>query len=380
MPEHKDAFKEARQKDGILNVDADGETVPFLLRLKDVRKAAKDYKNFSSDHPLMVILHSEKDLRSVRQLPIEIDPPDQTDYRAIVEPLFKQPTESQYIENIETLIDQLVDEAIQKETVEIVHDFALPLQSHALTRLFRMPESEAEQWISWGIHVFYDHDGNVREGHYLQNYSQKKFEEAEQNPGDDFFSLLNQADFRGRKLTLEEKLGYASVALSGGRDTIIYTISSIIAHLGDHPEALEFLREDETRFKSATEEFVRYVSPLTMISRTCPHAAEVNGHEFKEKTRVGLCWPSANRDETVFENPDEIKLDRCPNPHIGFGFGAHNCLGAPHARLIIRSLLKSLCQKIDHIELIEAIPKMETEASYERQTGYESVTVKFIGK
>ncbi|MEM1084913.1 MAG: cytochrome P450 [Verrucomicrobiota bacterium] len=379
MPDHPDPFREARNKDGVLNVDCDGENVPLVLRLKDVRKTAKDWKTFSSDNPLMCVLHSEADVRGVRQLPLEIDPPDHTDFRALVQPLFNRPRDDQdYIADMEALIDGMVAEAIKEGEIEAVRGFVLPLQSRALTRLLKMPESEADVWISWGVHVFHDRDDDAGDGHLLEDYTGKQFRRAEENPGEDFFSYLNQVDFRGRKLSFEEKQGFANVTFAGGRDTIINTASSIFAYLGDHPEALDFLREDEARITTATEEFVRYVSPLTAITRKCPHAAKLAEQPVPEGSRIGICWPSANRDETVFEKPDEVVLDRQPNPHIGFGFGPHACLGAPHARLIFRSLLKSLCKQAERIELIEAEAKLEEESDFTRKVGYESVKVRLV--
>jgi cytochrome P450 len=89
-----------------------------------------------------------------------------------------------------------------------------------------------------------------------------------------------------------------------------------------------------------------------------------------------LCWPSANRDGSVFKNPNEVVLDRVPNPHIGFGYGIHNCLGAPQARLIIRSLLKALRDQVKRIEMVSFEPRVEKEESYTRQVGYDRVLVK----
>ncbi|MFT5131446.1 MAG: cytochrome P450, partial [Rhodothermales bacterium] len=126
-----------------------------------------------------------------------------------------------------------------------------------------------------------------------------------------------------------------------------------------------------------TEEFVRYVSPLTAIARTCPHATQVGGVDVPAGSRIGLCWPSANRDGQIFADPDEVILDRRPNPHVGFGFGVHNCLGAPHARLIIRALLQTLCDQVEQIELIASEPRLEVETDYTRKVGYESATVRF---
>jgi cytochrome P450 len=381
MPDHADPFREARLESGVLNVDCDGENVPMVLRLKDARKTAKDWKTFSSDNPLMCVLHSEAHVRGVRQLPLEIDPPQHTDYRSLVQPLFDRPkNDPDYIAGIEKLIEAMVAEALRAGEIEAVRDFALPLQSRALTHLLRMPEAEAEVWISWGVHVFHDRDDDAEDGHLLEAYTGSQFHRAQEEPGEDFFSYLNEVEFQGRKLSFEEKQGFANVTFAGGRDTIINTVASIFAYFGDHPEALAFLREDEQHIITATEEFVRYVSPLTAITRKCPHATTLIEESVPEGGRIGICWPSANRDETVFDHPDKVVLDRQPNPHIGFGMGAHHCLGAPHARLIFRSLLKTLCKNVDRLELISAVPKIEKESSFERQSGYEAVKVRLLPK
>ncbi|NDF71177.1 MAG: cytochrome P450, partial [Betaproteobacteria bacterium] len=248
MPEHPDAFKKARAEGATLNVNCEDETLPLILRMQDVRKSAKDWKTFSSDNPLMCVLHSEASVRGVRQLPLEIDPPQHTDYRALVQPLFNRPKDDpEYIANMQALVDEMVADAVAKGEFEAVRKFALPLQSRALARLLKMPESEAEVWISWGVHVFHDRDDDAGDGHMLEAYTGDQFKRAEQQPGDDFFSYLNGVDFNGRKLTFEEKQGFANVTFAGGRDTIINTVSSIFAYLGDHPQALDFLRQDESR-------------------------------------------------------------------------------------------------------------------------------------
>ena len=380
MNDPRDPFAKARAESGIQHVDCDGEKVPMILRMKDLRKTAKDWKSFSSDLAPKITLHSEADVRSVRQLPIEVDPADPTDYRALVQPLFDRPkNDPEYMDHIQVLVEEMVEAAASESVLEAVRGFALPLQSRALTYLLSMPESEADVWIGWGVHVFHDRDDDVESGHLLESYTGEQFRKAEKNPGEDFFSYLNQVEFRGRKLTFEEKQGFANVTFAGGRDTVINTVSSIFTYLGEHPDALDFLREDETRIVTAVEEFVRYVSPLTATTRKCPHATRVlDQQDVPAGNRVGLCWPSANRDDQVFKTPDQVILDRSPNPHIGFGFGIHNCMGAPHARLIIRSLLKALCDRVDRIELLDAVPKKEVESSFERVVGYESVKVRIM--
>ena len=116
--------------------------------------------------------------------------------------------------------------------------------------------------------------------------------------------------------------------------------------------------------------------PLTHIGRVCPVGTNVHGVEVKAGGRVSLCWSSANFDETVFETPDEVRLDRKPNPHLSFGFGEHLCLGAPHARLIMRTLLQKCVERVGRVAVLEAKERVEKEERFERAVGYESLTVK----
>jgi cytochrome P450 len=171
-------------------------------------------------------------------------------------------------------------------------------------------------------------------------------------------------------------MGFGNLTFAGGRDTIIHTVSSIFSHLARHPAALEFLRQDPTRIVHASEEFFRVVTPLTHIGRVCPVETNVHGVTVKAGERISLNWASANQDETVFANPGEVKLDRKPNPHVAFGFGPHVCLGAPHARLLIRTLLEKCVERVSQITIMAAQEHVETEALYQRVVGYDSLTVR----
>ena len=116
-------------------------------------------------------------------------------------------------------------------------------------------------------------------------------------------------------------------------------------------------------------------TPLTHIGRVCPVSTDVHGFEVKPEGRVSLCWVSANHDEEVFEEPHEVKLDRKPNPHIAFGAGTHICLGAPHARLIVRTLLAKLSEQVESIQILEEEPLIENEEKYQRANGFKSLVV-----
>ena len=372
-----DPFKTPRTETGRLDCDFQGETVPMILRHEDVRRAARDWKTYSSDAPFRVPIPSEEDVRTIRQLPIETDPPDHTEYRELVEPFFRRAREPEVIARMEALVDALVSDALKRDSVEVVREFALPLQSRALTYLLAMPESEADIWTGWGTHVFRDGGQGQKKGAALETYLNERLDRAARSPGGDFFSALTQATFRGRPLTRAEMLGFANLTFAGGRDTVIQTVASVVAYLGRRPEALGFLREDPSRVVHACEEFFRAVTPLTHIGRVCPVETQVHGRKVPAGGRVSLCWASANQDETVFEDPGEVKLDRRPNPHVAFGFGAHLCLGAPHARLILRTLLEAFMAQVGTFTILEAVDHVEHEERYQRTVGFDKLLVRF---
>ena len=373
MDPASDPFIEARRKDGVLPCNFQGETVPMILRHEEVRKAARDWKTYSSDAPFRVPIPSEEDVRTMRQLPVETDPPDHTDYRRIVEPFFQRAKDPQMMAQVEALMDGMLQEAMRHDSIEVVREFALPIQSRAMTYLLNVPESEADLWIVWGIHVF--RDGGSK-GMSLEAYLHQQLDRGAAQPGGDFFSALAHATFRGRPLTREEMMGFGNLTFAGGRDTVIHTLSSVLGYLAGHPEALEFLRQDPSRVVHATEEFFRVVTPLTHIGRVCPVESQVEGMTVPAGGRVSLCWASANQDEAVFENPSEVRLDRKPNPHMAFGFGAHLCLGAAHARLLVRTLLQKCIDRVGQITVLSAQERVEREQAYQRVMGYESLVVR----
>lgn len=375
-----DPFKKARQEEGVLAADLDGDTIPMFLRHKDVRDAARDWKTFSSDAPFRVPIPSEFAERSVRQLPIETDPPEHTQWRAIVEPFFRRPKDPEFVTRMGILVGGLVRAACELDEIEIVREFALPLQSRALAHLFAVPESEAETWIGWGVHVFRDDHPGSPGGRGLDAYIHERLDRAETETGEDFFSALTRATFRGRGLTRDEMVGFANLTFAGGRDTVINTIASIIRYLADHPESLDTLRGDPKAIVTASEEFFRVISPLTHIGRVCPVDTDVHGIAVKAGDRVSINWASANFDETVIEAPEETRLDRRPNPHMAFGTGPHLCLGAFHARLIARTLLEQLCQQVKSITILEEVPCAPGEANFQRSVGFDLLIARFTAR
>ncbi|MEM7143879.1 MAG: cytochrome P450 [Verrucomicrobiota bacterium] len=375
-----DPFEKARKEGPVLKCPFQGEDIPMILRSKDVRAAAKDWHTYSSDAPFRVPIPSEEEFRRMRQLPIEVNPPEHTAYRKIVEPFFKRAKDPEMIAKVETLFDDLISKALSQDSIEAVYDFSLPAQSRALTYLLDVPESEADTYIGWGMHVFGDKNPEHRAGDALENYLSEQFDRANANPGDDFFSALTKATYDDRPLTREEMMGFANLTFAGGRDTVIHSISGVLHHFATTPGALAFVREDPKRIDLASEEYFRYLSPITHLGRVVPTETDVHGHTVPADGRVSLCWASANHDEEIFDDPHEIKLDRKPNPHIAFGAGTHICLGAPHARLILRTLIRKLVDQIDQITFIDAEPLIEDEATFSRSNGFVSLNLRFTAR
>ena len=376
-PDLADPFRASRNATGVLNADFSGESVPMILGYTAVREAARDWSVYSSDAPFRVPIPSEEGVRTVRQLPIESDPPVHTAFRRLLEPVFHRPRSPDYQRRLDPLIGDLIDDAASKAEVEIVRDFALPLQSRALALLLGMPDEAAEVWISWGTHVFHDGPDSRAKGNVLDRYIREALDSAAASPGSDFFTFLHGARVDGRALTTDEKVGIANLVFAGGRDTIINAVSRLIAYFADHPEELSSIAPDPARVNLAVEEIVRVISPLTHIGRVCPTATSVGAVNVPADGRVSLCWASANRDEQVFDAPDEVRLARSPNPHVAFGSGPHTCLGATQARAILRSLVRQFGQRTRGVEILSAVRQYEVTPAYRRWVGFEALTVRF---
>ena len=378
-----DPFEKAREETGIGYMDDQNDPVTMLLRHKDVRKTAHNWKTFQSGAaPGRIVIPSEVHIRDTRQIPFEVDPPMHKEYRDLVEPWFKRPLQKEYQEKLTNQINSLLNSVLDIDNLDAIGEFALVLQSRALTLLLNIPYEEAETWISWGTHVFRSEDTALDgdKASILYDYIDAQIDKAIANPGDDLYSVLLNAEVDGKKLTKEEVKGVMILTFAGGRDTVINAITNTLAYFAEHPRSLERLREEPEMIGKATEEFIRYFSPLTQMGRVVTENTQVCEHAVKANTRVSLCWASANRDANVFENANEVVLDRKINPHVGFGFSHHNCLGATHARQIMKTLISSLIEKVESIEIKDAKENIEELGEFRRKVGFDELKIKLNSK
>ena len=376
-----DPFNKVRQEKGYGEMNDQDDPVTMVLRLKDVRKCAHNWKTYQSGAtPGRIVIPSEVHIRDTRQIPFEVDPPMHKTYRDLIEDWFKRPLLPEYQAELVNIIEDIVDEAVTKNgSLEVVEEFALRLQSRALTLLLNIPYEESETWISWGTHVFRSEDSALdgSKANILYDYIDAQIENAVKNPGKDLYSVLLNSEVNDRKLTKEEVKGVMILTFAGGRDTVINSITNTIAYFAEHKESLQLLKDDPEIIGKAVEELIRYFAPLTQMGRVATKDTAVCTHAVKKDTRISLCWASANRDETVFENPNEVVLDRKINPHVSFGFSHHKCLGATHARQIMKILLQVLTKKVASIDIIDAQENIEELGEFKRKVGFDSLIVKF---
>lgn len=382
--EFPDSFKQERANQGVYKMDDQGDEVLMVLGLKELRNCARDHATFSSGKtiPGRIVVPSEEHIRSVRQIPVEVDPPIHTEFRALLDPWFKRPLDKEYQHKLTLLIAELLDDLLIRDEFEVVNDLALPLQSRALTLLLNVPIEEAETWISWGTHVFRSEGDPLDSGKaaVLDDYILQQIEKSSKNPGEDFYSVLLNSEVNNRKLTTEEVHGIVNLAFAGGRDTVINAVTNSISHFAEHADELAKIRTQPNLSRMAVEELVRYFSPLTHLGRVATENTQVCKYAVKANERISLCWASANRDETVFEDADNIKIDRKQNPHVAFGFGHHKCLGAMHARQLLNTLFTLLAEKVASMTIVDFEEQFETLGQINRKIGFQYLKVKFHGR
>lgn len=175
-------------------------------------------------------------------------------------------------------------------------------------------------------------------------------------PQRDLVSLLVHAEVDGERLSDEDILWESLLILVGGDETTRHVISGGMYQLLRNPEQLRRLQADRALLPSAAEEMIRWVTPIQNMARTATTDVELRGQHLRKGDKLLLLYPSANRDERVFEEPFRFDIGRTPNDHLAFGYGAHFCLGASLARLEVRIFFDELLDRMPRLELVHDAP------------------------
>ena len=290
----------------------------------EVREAAKDFENYSSD------LQGDRDTRDYKQLPLEVDPPRHTVLRAAVQPLFMGDVIAKHREAFQAHARKLIDGIQERGGAEIADEFALPFVIGCLSIIYNRPQ-DFEEWLSWGPDVWTaesyskakqagEKAEHVRSGATLQAYLDRVFDAAENNAvadpeNQDVWDFVSKIQIDGERITRKEMQGIANVLLAGGRDTVIKLVTGLVWHLVRNPQDREFLQANPEWFNRTIAEMVRYLTPLPGMER-------VHDGEY-----VVLSFVSANYDKDIWSDPEVVNIHRERKPHLAFGFGRHSCMG-----------------------------------------------------
>jgi cytochrome P450 family 142 subfamily A polypeptide 1 len=178
-------------------------------------------------------------------------------------------------------------------------------------------------------------------------------------PTDDLMSILVHAEVDGHRLDDHEIVQESLLILIGGDETTRHVISGGIHQLLLHPDQWDRLRKDPDARPTAVEEMLRWVTPIKNMVRTATRDVELHGQQIREGDELMLLYPSANRDEDVFEDPFRFDSARTPNEHVAFGFGTHFCLGASLARLEIAVMLDELLERTPELRIADPDASLE---------------------
>lgn len=340
-------YKDLRERCPVAHSDTYGGFW-VLSRYEDIKKVALDDETWSSADSVVI----PPKLLKRRALPIETDPPIFHEYRRIMNPFFAPAAIEKLEPAISEYVDRCIDEFIERGSCDIVRDFADPVP--AMTTLHLLGLDPAD-WRTFAepLHniVFHRQDNPVRKeavsGYQkVSDIVHSAIEDRKRQPREDMISRLLAAKVFDRSITDEEVAEMIDLTLSGGFDTTGSAISNALLYLDEDQEARKRLIENPGLMHQAVEEFLRYEAPQQGLARTAKRDCEVGGHQIKEGEKVFLLWASGNRDAEVFDDPDQVVLDRFPNRHMTFGLGAHRCLGSTVARKEIQHALRAVLERM----------------------------------
>ncbi len=181
-------------------------------------------------------------------------------------------------------------------------------------------------------------------------YFMRMLAERRHERRDDLVSVLVESEIDGEKLTDEEILYFCYLLILAGNETTRNAISGGLLALFEHPDQRERLQREPELLPTAMEEILRWTSPVLHMTRTATRDVEIRGVQIRAGQKLALWYPSANRDEDVFPEPDTFDITRTSNDHLAFGIGEHFCLGAGFARLELRVMFEELLRRFPDIE------------------------------
>jgi cytochrome P450 len=293
---------------------------------------------------------------------IHLDGEEHKAYRGITTDWFTPKALAGLEPRLAQLAKDSVDRMIELGgTCDFAQDIAMPFPLQVILSILGLPEDDYPRMLRLTQQLFGASDPEIGGGRPPEEmgaalmdfftYFSDLVKDRQANPTGDLASVIANAEVEGQPYSVVEMISYYVIIATAGHDTTSSAMAGGIQALAENPDQLQRLRDDPKLIATAADEIIRWVTPVRHFMRTATEPYSLRGHEFDAGDRVLLSYPSANRDEEVFEDPFRFDVGRSPNRHLAFGFGAHFCLGAQLARIEIRALLTELVPRLDHAEL-----------------------------
>jgi cytochrome P450 len=360
-------FRQMREQSPVSWVEeADGPGFWAITKHADVIEVSRDYNRFTASRGIRIEEMAADELEARRSM-MELDPPEHTRLRRLVQPGFTPKVVATYESAFRRLVGAVLDKVVPLGEFDFVTEVARELPIRMLCRLLGVPESDAARLVAWGDRMISNADPeytpviidkvDTEEYRLLPFRSPaalEVFRYAEEiallrrdDPRDDILTSLLTAEPDGEPLTDLEFKNFFTLMMVAGNETTRHTISYGLMFLQANADQLQSLGADLTGLsETATEEILRASGVTMHFRRTAAADTEVRGIPIRAGDKVVMWYTSANYDEDVFGDPFEFDITRDPNPHVSFGTGRHVCLGASLARLEVRVFLEEFLGRV----------------------------------
>ncbi len=352
-----------------------GQPYWAITRHADITAIGRQPELFLNGPKLVLREESGDDFGPRPKSLIEMDNPLHRLHRRLISNRFTPRALKAIHHDIDRIAREIVEKLLARgdeSVVEFVEHVSAPLPIAVIAWLLGVPESDWNLIFDWTNRIIggddpeYQPVGTTRQADGMSamtelfTYFAKLVEERRRNPREDLISLFTQAEVDGKPLEMMEILAWCQIITVAGNETTRNATSGGLLAFIEHPEQLRKLQADPSLIRPAIEEVVRWTSPIIHFGRTAAQDTVVSGVEIKAGDELALFYPSGNRDEAVFADPYSFRIDRNPNPHVGFGVGEHFCAGAHLARLELEMAFKYLLPRIEEIELAGPVDRLHS--------------------
>ena len=293
---------------------------------------------------------------------IHVDEPEHRKLRGVTSEWFLPKNLSKLDGQLGGLARRFVDRMLDfNGECDFARDVCMQMPLNVILSILGLPESDYDRMLKLTQEMFGSADEEMQRGGdpadllaVVQDfliYFSALTEARRAEPTDDLASAIANATVDGDPLAMMDTIGYYIIAATAGHDTTSSAMAGGMLALIQNPDQLARLQADPSLMATAADEMIRWTTPVKHFMRTATVDYELRGRTIKAGQSVLLSYPSANRDEDVFENPYTFDIGRSPNKHLSFGFGVHYCLGAMLARMELKSLFAELLPRLRHVEL-----------------------------